>query len=82
MSVFLKILLTYLMDDPLRKYHWCCRTKQDHKKNNPIQCKLIDFRESRSVIHQTRTVLAARIKHIATEQLSGKCHIKQATQED
>ena len=27
-------------------------------KNNPIQCKLTDFGESRSLIHQTKTVLA------------------------
>ena len=34
------------------------------KKNNRIQCKLTDVEESRSFIHQTRTVLATRTKHM------------------
>ena len=49
-----------------------------------------DFGESRSLIHQTRTVLATRTKHMqqgtllfmAPEQLPGKCQITQAKQED
>ena len=49
-----------------------------------------DSEESRSLIHQTRTVLATRTKHrqrrtllfMAPEQLPGKCQIKQAKQED
>ena len=59
-------------------------------KNNPIQCKLTDFGESRSLIHQTRTVLVTRTKHMqrgtllfmVPEQLPGKCQIKQAKQEN
>ena len=59
-------------------------------KNNPTQCKLIDFEESSSLIHRTRTVLVTQTKHMqrgtllfmAPEQLRGKCHIKQANQED
>ena len=50
-------------------------------KNNPIQCKLTDFGESTSLIHQTKTVLATRSKHMqrgtllfmAPKQLPGKC---------
>ena len=49
-----------------------------------------DFGESRSLIHQTRTVLATQTKHrqrsmlifMAPEQLPGKCHIKRTKQED
>ena len=33
-------------------------------ENNPIQCKLTDFGESRSLIHQARTVLVTRTKHM------------------
>ena len=33
-------------------------------ENNPIQCKLTDFGESRSLIHQTRTVLVTRTKRM------------------
>ena len=59
-------------------------------KNNPVRCKLIDFGESRSLIHRTRTGLVTRTKHMqrgallfmAPERLFGKCHIKQAKQED
>ena len=59
-------------------------------KNNPIQCKLTDFGEPRSLIQQTRIVLATKIKHIqrggllfmALGQLPGKCLIKQANQSD
>ena len=59
-------------------------------KNNPIQFKLIGFGESSSLIHQTRTALVTRPKHMehgtllfmVPEQLLGKCHIKQAKQED
>ena len=49
-----------------------------------------DFGESRSLIHQTRTVLATRTKHrqrgtllfMVPEQFPEKCQIKQARQED
>ena len=52
--------------------------------------QLTDFRESRSLNYQTWTALATRTKHmqrgkllfIAPEQVPGKCHIKQAEQED
>ena len=33
-------------------------------KNNPMQCKLTDFGESRLLIHQARPVLATRTKYI------------------
>ena len=33
-------------------------------KNNSVQCKPTDSGESRSLIHQTRTVLATRTKHM------------------
>ena len=48
------------------------------------------FGELRSLIHQTRTVLAIRTKQmqlcvfiiLAPEQLPGKCHIKAVKQEN
>ena len=59
-------------------------------KNIPIQCKLTDFGKSRSLIRQTRTVLATRTKHMQCgtllfmepEQLPVKYPIKQAKEED
>ena len=59
-------------------------------KNNPVQCKLTDFGESRSLIRQTRTDWATRTKHIqrgtllfmVPEQIPGKHPIKHAKQED
>ena len=59
-------------------------------KSIPVQCKLTDFRESRSLIRQSRTVWATQTKHmqrgtlffIAPEQFPGKYPIKQAKQKD
>ena len=59
-------------------------------KNNPIQCKLTDFGESRSLIHQTKPVLTTRTEYmqrgtllfIAPDNFPKKCYIKNANQED
>ena len=59
-------------------------------KNNSMQFKLTYFGKLRSLIHQTRTVLAIRTNHkqrgvliiLAPEQLPGKYHIKEVKQEN